>query len=199
MASHGYDFVIAGGGSAGGGGTGFTASCFSARRTEAESLLASITSASTGTPQLSGGVLLRVHHDYAPKKLYVTESGAASAFTTVQGAFNWLVDNYPDAYLSMGLTAERVGQRFGITREQSDEFSLGSHQKALAAIQAGKFADETVAVPVSFTTPNGKKPVRHEIAFKVDEGPRADTDEPHAERRARSDGCRPRRPGSAGL
>jgi acetyl-CoA acyltransferase len=87
----------------------------------------------------------------------------------------WLVDHYPDAYLSMGLTAERVSQRFGITREQSDEFSLRSHQKALAAIKAGKFTDETVAVPVSFTTPNGKKPVRQEIAFKVDEGPRADT------------------------
>jgi acetyl-CoA acyltransferase len=87
----------------------------------------------------------------------------------------WLVDHYPDAYLSMGLTAERVGHRFGITREQSDEFSLRSHQKALAAIQAGKFADETLAIPVSFTTPNSKKPVRQEIVFKVDEGPRADT------------------------
>src|SRR6266403_1746833 len=87
----------------------------------------------------------------------------------------WLVDHYPDAYLSMGLTAERVGRRFGITREQSDEFSLRSHQKALAAIQAGKFSDETVPVPVSFTTPNGKKPVRQEIVFKLDEGPRADT------------------------
>jgi len=87
----------------------------------------------------------------------------------------WLVDHYPGAYLSMGLTAERVGQRFGITREQSDEFSLRSHQKALAAIEAGKFADETVPVQVSFTTPNGKKPVRQEILFKVDEGPRADT------------------------
>jgi acetyl-CoA acyltransferase len=87
----------------------------------------------------------------------------------------WLVDHYPDAYLSMGLTAERVGQRFGITRQRSDDFSLRSHQKALAAIQAGKFTDETVPVPVSFTTPNGKKPVRQEIAFKIDEGPRADT------------------------
>jgi acetyl-CoA acyltransferase len=87
----------------------------------------------------------------------------------------WLVEHKPGAYLSMGLTAERVGQRFGITREQSDVFALQSHQKALAAIQAGKFAEETVPVPVSFTTPNGKKPVRHEIAFKVDEGPRSDT------------------------
>jgi len=98
----------------------------------------------------------------------------------------WLVENNPGAYLSMGLTAERVGQRFGITREQSDEFSLRSHRKALAAIEAGKFADEIVPVPVTFTTVNGHgasdargrsshKPARHEVAFKVDEGPRADT------------------------
>src|SRR6202020_2858524 len=70
----------------------------------------------------------------------------------------WLVDHYPDAYLSMGLTAERLAQRFDITREAADEFPYQSHQKALAAIQAGKFEDETVAVPVSFTTPNGSKP-----------------------------------------
>jgi len=87
----------------------------------------------------------------------------------------WLVDHYPDAYLSMGLTAERLAQRFGITREQADEFSLKSHQKALDAIQSGKFEDETVSVPVSFTTPNGSKPKKQEIVFKVDEGPRADT------------------------
>jgi len=87
----------------------------------------------------------------------------------------WLVDHYPDAYLSMGLTAERLAQRFGITREMSDEFSLRSHQKALAAIQDGKFEDETIPVPVSFTTPNGSKPKRQEIIFKSDEGPRADT------------------------
>src|ERR1700741_3854749 len=87
----------------------------------------------------------------------------------------WLVDHYPDAYLSMGLTAERLAQRFGITREAADEFSLRSHQKALAAIQAGKFDDELVPVPVSFTTPNGSKPKRQEIVFKMDEGPRADT------------------------
>jgi acetyl-CoA acyltransferase len=87
----------------------------------------------------------------------------------------WLVEHYPDAYLSMGLTAERLATRFGITREAADEFSLRSHQKAMAAIQAGKFDDETVPVPVSFTVPNGSKPKRQEITFKVDEGPRADT------------------------
>src|ERR1700686_1448218 len=60
----------------------------------------------------------------------------------------WLVENYPDAYLSRGLTAERVATRFGITREAADGFSLRSHQKAMAAIQSGKFEDETVPVPV---------------------------------------------------
>ncbi len=87
----------------------------------------------------------------------------------------WLVDHYPDAYLSMGLTAERLAKRFGITREAADEFSLRSHQKAMAAIQSGKFEDETVPVPVSFSTPNGSKPKRQEIVFTIDEGPRADT------------------------
>src|SRR5436305_1215442 len=87
----------------------------------------------------------------------------------------WLVDKYPDAYLSMGLTAERLAKRFGISREQADEFSLNSHKKAITAIQAGKFDDEIVPVPVSFTTPNGSKPKRQEIQFKIDEGPRADT------------------------
>jgi acetyl-CoA acyltransferase len=87
----------------------------------------------------------------------------------------WLVEHNPGAYLSMGLTAERLAKRFGITREESDQFSLRSHQKALAAIKAGKFDEETVAVPVSFTTPNGSKPKRQDIMLKTDEGPRADT------------------------
>ena len=87
----------------------------------------------------------------------------------------WLVDNYPDAYLSMGLTAERLAKRYSITREMADEFSLRSHKKATAAITARKFAEETVPVPVSFTTPNGSKPKRIDIVFNEDEGPRADT------------------------
>jgi acetyl-CoA acyltransferase len=85
------------------------------------------------------------------------------------------MDHSPDTYLSMGLTAERLAKRFGITREQADAFSLNSHKKALAAIHAGRFEDEIVPVPVSFTTPNGSKPKRMEIVFKVDEGPRAET------------------------
>ena len=87
----------------------------------------------------------------------------------------WLVEHYPDSYLSMGLTAERLAHRFAISRQEADEFSLQSHKKAIAAIQAGKFEDEIVPVPVTFTTPNGSKPKKQEIIFKVDEGPRADT------------------------
>src|SRR6516165_7058761 len=87
----------------------------------------------------------------------------------------WLVANYPDSYLSMGLTAERLAVQCKITREQADQFSVESHKKAIAAIEAGKFDDELVPVPVSFTTPNGSKPKRTEIVFKMDEGPRADT------------------------
>jgi acetyl-CoA acyltransferase len=94
----------------------------------------------------------------------------------------YLVANYPDAYLSMGLTAERLATRYGITREQADEFSYQSHQKALKAIEAGYFADEVVPVAVTFTTPSvsskGALAVKLQpqtIEFKVDEGPRADT------------------------
>ncbi len=82
-----------------------------------------------------------------------------------------LMEQYPDSYLSMGLTAERVARRYGVTREQSDEFSLASHRKALAAQAAGNFDEEIVPVRVCFTTPGAK----HEIDFKADEGPRADT------------------------
>ena len=86
-----------------------------------------------------------------------------------------LIASYPDFYLSMGLTAERLAKRFGITREQSDEFSLRSHKNAVAAIKKGNFDEEIVPVPVSFTTPNGSKPKRVDITFKMDEGPRAET------------------------
>ena len=95
----------------------------------------------------------------------------------------WLVENYPDSYLSMGLTAERIAQRFGISRQQADEFSYQSHQKALAAIASGAFEDEIVPVPVTFATPAPQatrgaaaaQPALQTIEFKVDEGPRADT------------------------
>src|SRR5215469_8812038 len=90
----------------------------------------------------------------------------------------WLMDHYPDSYLGMGLTAENLAKKYGITREQSDEFSLQSHQKALAAISAGKFKQETVSVEVTFTSEdgsNGSHPKTVTAVFDTDEGPRADT------------------------
>src|SRR5947208_1980476 len=55
-----------------------------------------------------------------------------------------LVDSYPDYYLNMGLTAENLARKYDLTREQADEFSLRSHQKAAAAINGNKFKDEIV-------------------------------------------------------
>lgn len=88
----------------------------------------------------------------------------------------WLVDHYPDSYMSMGLTAERVAKHYGISREDSDRFALASHQKAIAAIRERKFEDEIVPVTVTISALRaGVKPVPKEIEFLVDEGPRADT------------------------
>jgi acetyl-CoA acyltransferase len=97
----------------------------------------------------------------------------------------WLMDNYPDSYLGMGLTAENLSRKYGITREQADLFSYQSHQKALAAIEAGKFKSEIVPVQVTFTEmengangpggSNGSKPKVTKAVFDTDEGPRADT------------------------
>ena len=70
-----------------------------------------------------------------------------------------LVDQYPDVYLTTGLVAENHARDHGISREEQDAFALRSHQRALAALDAGKFRDETVAVG----------------SFSADEGPRRDT------------------------
>lgn len=90
----------------------------------------------------------------------------------------WLMDHYPDAYLGMGLTAENLARKYGITREDADRFSYESHQKALAAIRAGKFRDEIVPVEVTLTEvdgANGHRPHIQKFLFDTDEGPRADT------------------------
>ncbi len=75
-----------------------------------------------------------------------------------------LLERYPDSYLGMGVTAELVAKKYGITREKSDAFALRSHQKAVAAIDAGRFKDEIVPLEA-----DGAR-------FDTDEGPRRDTD-----------------------
>src|ERR1700724_1585476 len=100
----------------------------------------------------------------------------------------WLVDHYPDAYINMGLGTENIARKFGITREQADQFSSDSHKKAVAAIAAGNFKEETVPVEVKITalSTNGNgasskskssssKPTTQTFLFDTDELPRADT------------------------
>jgi acetyl-CoA acyltransferase len=96
----------------------------------------------------------------------------------------WLMDHHPDAYINMGMTAENLAKKYGISRAAADEFSLASHQKALAAIAAGKFKAEIVTVPVTYNvldaaangSGNGNaKPKTVSLRFDTDEGPRADT------------------------
>src|SRR5215468_794319 len=73
----------------------------------------------------------------------------------------WLVDHYPDAYINMGLGTENIARKFCISREQADEFSVDSHKKAVAALAADKFKDETIPVEVKITSlpnDNGAKP-----------------------------------------
>jgi len=101
----------------------------------------------------------------------------------------WLVDHSPDTYINMGLGTENIAHKFGITRKHADQFSADSHKKALAAIAAGNFKEETVPVEVKITSVhNGHghahaakakggtvKPTTHTFIFSTDEGPRADT------------------------
>ncbi|MGA3334519.1 MAG: acetyl-CoA C-acyltransferase [Terracidiphilus sp.] len=104
----------------------------------------------------------------------------------------WLAANYPASLLTMGLTAERVARRYAVSRDDQDAFALASHQKALAAQAAGRFAEELVPVKVTTTVPGEKtgtpgdgsssrewqipgKPIPKESLFSADEGPRADT------------------------
>jgi acetyl-CoA acyltransferase len=86
-----------------------------------------------------------------------------------------LAETYPDYYLNMGLTAENLAKKYEITREQADEFSLQSHQKAAAAINAGKFKDEIVPLTVFVDELDEKGRVRRkEVVFDTDEGVRYD-------------------------
>jgi acetyl-CoA acyltransferase len=128
---------------------------------------------------------------------HVIVAGGTESMTMVPMGGNkvspnpWLVDHNPDAYINMGLGTENIAKKFGITRQQADQFSVDSHKKALAAIAAGHFKDETVPVEVKITAvANGNgasssggsakaksaaKAATQTFTFETDEGPRADT------------------------
>jgi len=86
-----------------------------------------------------------------------------------------LVDRYPDVYLSTGLVAENHARESAISRDQQDAFALGSHQRAIAAIDSGRFVEEIVSVTTRLVEPSATKVGVREIVFKTDEGPRRDT------------------------
>ena len=86
-----------------------------------------------------------------------------------------LMRRYPDVYLSTGLVAENHAARSKISREQQDAFALRSHERAVAALDAGRFADETIPVTVRVAGGNGGAPRVKEFTFTADEGPRRDT------------------------
>jgi len=87
-----------------------------------------------------------------------------------------LANNNPNAYLSMGLTAENVAKKYTVTREMQDSFSYRSHMNAVAAIDAGKFKDEIVSLTIVTKSLDSKgKKITKEYIFDTDEGPRKDT------------------------
>src|SRR5262245_39404400 len=86
-----------------------------------------------------------------------------------------LVDNYPDVYLSTGLVAENHARESNISREEQDAFALRSHQRAVAAIDAGRFSDEIIPVTAHLIDGNAAQPKPVSAAMSVDEGPRRDT------------------------
>ncbi len=86
-----------------------------------------------------------------------------------------LVEKYPDVYLSTGLVAEAHARDAGISREAQDAFALRSHERAVAAIDAGKFADEIIPLTVTVTHAENGRPISTDSVFDTDEGPRRET------------------------
>src|SRR5918995_302979 len=87
-----------------------------------------------------------------------------------------LMDTYPDFYLSMGLATENVARKYEVSREEQDAFALQSHQRAVAALDADKFKDETVPLTITFEELDEKgRKQKRDIVFDKDEGVRRDS------------------------
>jgi acetyl-CoA acyltransferase len=87
----------------------------------------------------------------------------------------FLADQYPEAFTNMGLTAENVAEKYGVSREEQDAFSLRSHQKAFNAVDSGLFDPEIVPLEVKIVEPKNGNTIEKSFVFKRDEGPRGDT------------------------
>ncbi len=108
-------------------------------------------------------------------------AGGTESMSLIPGAGHkmapnpWLIDNLPEIYINMGLTAENVSKKYDISREDADAFALGSHQKAAAAQDGGKFDAELVPLDVEFVTASNGSPRVDRIRFDKDEGIRRET------------------------
>jgi acetyl-CoA acyltransferase len=84
--------------------------------------------------------------------------------------------DYPEVYMGMGITAERLVEKYGVSREDQDRFAMASHQKAADAILSGRFAHEIVPLTVKNTRINDQNKIQTvEVEFDTDDGVRADT------------------------
>lgn len=111
----------------------------------------------------------------------VVVAGGAESMTLVpMSGFHfapdpYMVENRPEVYIGMGITAENVAKKYGISREDQDEFAFESHQKAMKAIKEGKFKDEIIPMNVTVNGYSEGGVESKSFVFDTDEGPRADT------------------------
>jgi acetyl-CoA acyltransferase len=110
----------------------------------------------------------------------IVAGGAESMSLVPMSGFHFsanpvLVDTRPEAYISMGHTAENVADKYGVSRADQDAFAVSSHEKAAAAIDAGRFREEIVPVPVRVDALKGTKVISSEVSFDTDELLRRDT------------------------
>jgi acetyl-CoA acyltransferase len=87
----------------------------------------------------------------------------------------WMAENYPEIYSSMGQTAENVANKYGVSREEQDQFGYRSHMRAIAAQDAGRFRDEIVPLEIEQVVMDNGKPTTRTLVFDADEGPRRGT------------------------
>ena len=132
----------------------------------------------------SSGVQAIAHAAYAIQsgQLQTAIAGGAESMTMVPmtgykfSPNPYFAQDLPQYFTNMGLTAENVAAKYNVNRQDQDEFSFKSHQKAVKAVESGLFDPELVPVEVEVTELGAdEKPAKKSFTVKRDEGPRADT------------------------